>query len=115
MARKEPEPVRITTATRSHSDDVGARQRRYLISMGIRTACFLAAVFSFGHWFMWIFLIASLVLPYVAVVLANAGASPDPGGMEATGPDPSLPQIEPGTPPRADGDEAGPEGRRQAS
>ena len=115
MARKEPEAVRITSATRSHSDDVGARQRRYLISMGIRTACFLAAVFSIGHWYLWIFLAASLVLPYIAVVLANAGASPDVGEMEATGPDPSLPQIEPGTEPRKDADTAGPEGRKQAS
>jgi hypothetical protein len=99
MARKEPEPVRITTATRSHSDDVGARQRRYLISMGIRTACFVAAVFSIGHWYLWIFLVASLVLPYIAVVLANAGSSPDPGGMEEAGPDPSLRQIEAGEQP----------------
>lgn len=82
MARKEPEPVRITTATRGHSDDVGARQRRYVISMTIRTLCFLLAVVSMGHWFMWGFLAASLFLPYFAVVVANAGASPDPGGPE---------------------------------
>jgi hypothetical protein len=82
MARKEPEPVRITTATRGHSDDVGARQRRYVISMTIRTVCFLLAVVSMGHWFMWAFLAASLVLPYFAVVVANGGASPDPGGPE---------------------------------
>src|SRR4051794_25788586 len=99
MARKEPEAVRITTATRSHSDDVGARQRRYLISMGIRTACFVAAVFSIGHWYLWVFLVASLVLPYIAVVLANAGSSPDPGSMEEAGPDPSLRQIEAGEQP----------------
>jgi hypothetical protein len=82
MARKEPEPVRITTATRGHSDDVGARQRRYVISMTIRTACFLLAVASMGHWFMWVFLVASLFLPYFAVVVANGGSSPDPGGPE---------------------------------
>ena len=115
MARKEPEAVRITTATRSHSDDVGARQRRYLISMGVRTVCFLAAVFSIGHWYLWVFLAASLVLPYVAVVLANAGSSPDPGEMEATGPDPSLPQLGTGPEPRTDGAAEGPEGRRRAS
>ncbi len=82
MPRKEPEPVRITTATRSHSDDLRTRQRRYIVSMTIRTACFILAVVFMGHWFMWVFLAASFVLPYVAVVIANGGAAPDPGGPE---------------------------------
>ena len=86
MARKEPDAVRITTATRSHSDDIGARQRRYLISMGVRTACFVAAVLSIGHWFLWVFLAASFVLPYVAVVMANAGASKSDGFALVNGP-----------------------------
>ena len=94
MPRKEPEPVRITSATRSHSDDIGARQRRYVISMTIRTACFLLAVLSMGHWFMWVFLAASFFLPYIAVVIANGGASPDPGGPDAFGPDPGTRGIE---------------------
>jgi hypothetical protein len=80
MARKRPESVRITSASRGHSDDVGARQRRYVISMSIRTVCFLLAVVSMGTWYMWAFLVASVFLPYVAVVAANAGASTDPGG-----------------------------------
>lgn len=87
MGRKEPDPIRITTATRSHSDELAGRQRRYVISMTIRTACFLLAVVSMGHWFMWVFLIASFVLPYVAVVIANAGASPDPGAPDLVDPD----------------------------
>src|SRR3954464_15450644 len=115
MARKEPGPVRITTRRRSPSHDVGARQRRYLISMGIRTACFVAAVFSIGHWYLWVFLVASLVLPYIAVVMANAGSSPDPGVMEEAGPDPSLRQIEPGEHPLPGRGDAGPQGHRQAS
>jgi Protein of unknown function (DUF3099) len=79
MVRREPDPIRITTATRSHSEDISARQRRYVISMTIRTLCFLLAVVSIGHWFMWVFLAASFVLPYVAVVMANAGSSKSDG------------------------------------
>jgi uncharacterized membrane protein len=94
MARKEPEPVRITTATRSHSEDIGARQRRYVISMAIRTVCFVLAVVSIGHWFMWVFIGASFALPYVAVVLANAGAAADPGGPDPFEPDPDRRAIE---------------------
>jgi DUF3099 family protein len=88
MPRKEPEPFRITSASRGHSDDIGARQRRYVISMSIRTACFLLAVITMGHWFSWVFLAASFILPYIAVVVANGGAAPDPGGPEPLGPDP---------------------------
>src|SRR3954447_24890422 len=94
MARKEPEAVRITTATRSHSDDIGARQRRYVISMTIRTVCFVLAVVCIGHWFMWVFIAASFVLPYVAVVMANAGGTPDRGGPPPVAPDPGLRAID---------------------
>jgi hypothetical protein len=96
MARKEPDAVRITTAARSHRDDIGMRQRRYLISMGIRTACFVLAVVSIGHWFMWVFIAGSFLLPYVAVILANAGSSPDPGGPENFVPDSERRAIEGG-------------------
>jgi hypothetical protein len=40
--------------------------------MGIRTACFLGAVFSPSPW-RWILLGGALLLPYIAVVMANAG------------------------------------------
>ena len=96
MARKEPEPVRITTATRARSAEIGARQRRYLISMTIRTVCFvLAIVFRDVPVLMWGFIAASFLLPYVAVVMANAGSSPDPGAPDPFGPDPSRKSLEP--------------------
>lgn len=87
MARKDPDAVRITTAAQSRSSDIDARQRRYLISMGIRTVCFVLAIVSRDHWFMWVFIAASFVLPYVAVVMANAGASGNPGGPGPFAPD----------------------------
>jgi len=93
MAR-QPEPVRITTATRSHGEDIAARQKRYLISMGIRTVCFLLAVVSIGHWFMWGFLGASFFLPTIAVVVANSAAPPDPGGPDYFDPATDVRAIE---------------------
>jgi hypothetical protein len=84
MARGKPEPVRITTATRSHSDQVWAREKRYMVTMGIRTVCFVLAVVFFlagmPAWLTWSFVVGSLFLPYIAVIMANAGVSPDPGG-----------------------------------
>jgi hypothetical protein len=94
MARRNPEPVRITSAARGHSDDLGARQRRYVLSMTIRTVCFLLAVVFVGTWLMWFFLFGSVFLPYVAVVIANAGASPDPGGPEPFAMDLDRPALE---------------------
>jgi Flp pilus assembly protein TadB len=80
MRRKRvDDSLRITSASRPRSEDIRGREKRYLISMGIRTACFLLAVLFMGHWVMWAFLAASVFLPYFAVVIANAGANLDPG------------------------------------
>ena len=53
--------------------------RRYLVSMGIRTACFLLAVVAVVglQWTAvgWILVVAAVILPYVAVVMANAKRS----------------------------------------
>lgn len=62
----------ITSAPKRLSTDLAARQRRYLISMIIRTVCFLLTVFLPDP-FRWFALAGAMVLPYVAVVVANAG------------------------------------------
>lgn len=70
---------RITTAQTGLTEDQRSRTTRYLVSMGIRTACFLGAVFTPSPW-RWILLAGAVFLPYVAVVMANAGreSSSDP-------------------------------------
>jgi hypothetical protein len=62
----------ITGARASLDDDLGLRMRKYLISMSIRTVCFILAVVCSG-WLRWTFATLAIVLPYVAVVIANAG------------------------------------------
>jgi hypothetical protein len=71
---KPKTPVyRITDARRGLSDDVHSREVRYLVSMGIRTVCFLLAIVV-PYWPLRIvFFIGALVLPYLSVVFANAG------------------------------------------
>jgi Protein of unknown function (DUF3099) len=71
MERRESAAVRITDARTSHSDDLAHRQKRYLMSMGIRTLCFVGAVIV-DSWLRWVLVVAALFLPYVAVVMANA-------------------------------------------
>ena len=78
MARehgREPEAIRITSAAESRNADIAARQKRYLVSMGIRTVCFIGAIVASLlqiHWLWPILIVAALLLPYVAVVMANA-------------------------------------------
>jgi hypothetical protein len=62
----------VTSARRPLREDVDHRTERYLISMGIRTACVILAVVATGA-LRWVFLAGAVLLPYLAVVLANAG------------------------------------------
>src|SRR5262249_13087773 len=93
-AAAHAETVRITSAHTSHSERIRGRQRRYLISMGIRTVCFLLAVVADG-WLRWAFIIAAVVLPYFAVIAANAAGEVDDGGPEPFVDDSRL-MLEPG-------------------
>ncbi|KAA1429287.1 DUF3099 domain-containing protein [Nocardioides antri] len=71
-------PIRITTAGSTPQADLARRQRRYIISMSIRTACFIGAAIAgmAGITWLWPILIAAaVILPYVAVVNANAASS----------------------------------------
>ena len=67
--------VRITTASASRNEEIAGRQRRYVISMTIRTICFVAAILVGEGWLRWVLVAAALLLPYFAVVMANASHS----------------------------------------
>lgn len=54
------------------SSEQTGRTFRYLVSMGIRTACVILAIIVPG-WPRWVFLAGAVLLPYLAVVAANAG------------------------------------------
>jgi Protein of unknown function (DUF3099) len=69
----------VTQARRSLSDDINFRQRRYLLMMGIRAACFVIAVVMFVNHLGWLTVIpafGAIVIPYFAVVFANGGREP---------------------------------------
>jgi len=65
-------PISISSAKYAHSDEIPGRMKKYLISMAIRTACFIGAIFADGV-LRWVLIAGSLILPYIAVVVANAG------------------------------------------
>ncbi|HNQ07910.1 MAG TPA: DUF3099 domain-containing protein [Tetrasphaera sp.] len=68
----------VTTAPESLALEQESRIKHYLITMGIRTICFLAAVPLHG-WMRWTAVALAVLLPYIAVVLANA-VKPRPEG-----------------------------------
>jgi hypothetical protein len=71
---RRPEPVLITEAQKSLSEQHAARKKRYAVTMGIRACCLvLAAVFYHIVWLMLILAVLGTVLPWVAVVMANDG------------------------------------------
>lgn len=70
----------VTAAQRSLSQEQIGRTRKYLFSMAIRTGCVIAAIFIPG-WPRWVLIAGAVVLPYVAVVIANAGRVTDEVGV----------------------------------
>lgn len=60
----------ITDAKVSPGDDNTARTVKYLISMSTRLVCFFLAIITPSPW-RWIFAAGAIVLPWVAVMIAN--------------------------------------------
>lgn len=93
--RREQQVFTITDAAEAHSDELGGREKRYALSMAIRTVCFVGAVIADG-WLRWALVAGAVFLPYTSVVLANAGVRRRGVGMEAFDPDLQRPQLETG-------------------
>lgn len=74
----------VTSLPRAPRDEARDRVRHYAITMGIRTICFIL-VFTVQPmgWWTWVFAIAAAVLPYIAVVFANAGDDSVSAGVES--------------------------------
>ncbi len=73
----------VTTAARSATEERDDRTRRYLMQMGLRILAF-----PLGTWLIWsgtsvwlgvLLLLFAAVIPYVAVVLANARKTDEVG------------------------------------
>ena len=96
----------MTEARPGLSEDIRFRERRYLIMMGIRTLCFIAAVLMFVNHLGWLTAIpavGALVIPYFAVVFANGGREPTHNRTfrqyEPNSPAIYRPPTPPGSPP----------------
>ena len=70
-AHAQGRPVLITNARRARSLDANQRNKRYLVTMAVRVACFLGGVASPTPW-NWVLFIGAAVIPPMAVMLATA-------------------------------------------
>lgn len=71
----------VTTAPENLQQEQSGRIRRYLLAMAIRTVCFVAAVPLHG-WARWTAVGMAVLLPYFAVVMANAVRPRAAGAVE---------------------------------
>ncbi|MER7831213.1 DUF3099 domain-containing protein [Streptomyces sp. NPDC095602] len=97
----------ITGARQGLADDVRGRQRRYVISMSVRTVSVIAAaaLWNVERHVAIVALVLGAVLPYVAVVIANAGreTAPKLPSTFVSVPPVSHPALEASAVPPADG------------
>jgi hypothetical protein len=85
---------RITDAGTSLSEDQRSRTIRYVVAMSVRTVCFIGAVLAPPPW-RWVLIGAAIVLPYFAVVMANAGrGGPDGEGFTVLAIKPQRRQLD---------------------
>jgi hypothetical protein len=88
---------RITGARTGLDEDVRGRQRRYVISMSIRTVAVIlaASLWNVERHVAIVALVLGMVLPYIAVVVANAGRENAPSLPSSFIGAPTRPMISP--------------------
>jgi len=75
----------VTSAPSSSTDDQDQRVRRYLTMMGIRVLCF-GLVFVTTGWLRWAAVAGAVLIPYFAVIVANAVRPSEPGAIQPVTP-----------------------------
>ncbi|CAM5558209.1 hypothetical protein SALBM135S_09924 [Streptomyces alboniger] len=86
---------RITGARQGLAEDVRGRQRRYVISMSVRTVSVVAAavLWNVERHVAIVALVLGVLLPYISVVIANAGREGNPALPSTFVPTPSRPML----------------------
>jgi hypothetical protein len=78
-------PIAVTALPVSPSADQRRRIRMYIVTMSIRVICIIGCVLVTGWWQI-ACLLGAVVLPYIAVVVANVSRGPAVDEPEAPGP-----------------------------
>ena len=71
---RDEQVVMVTTARLSHTDDIDLRERRYVKTQLVRVACVVLGVaLPVPVAFRLLLFVGAVVLPWLGVVMANAG------------------------------------------
>lgn len=109
LKQSSPQVFRITGARQGLEEDVRGRQRRYVISMLVRTAAVVvtALLWDVQRPLAVAALVLGMLLPYIAVVIANAGRENAPSlpGTIVPAP-PTTPALTTGKPRDKAGEQA---------
>ena len=74
MRQDRSAPALVTSARRSHTEDIAIRQRRYVLTQSLRIVCvILAVVLPVPLVWKGVFMVGAVALPWFGVVMANAG------------------------------------------
>lgn len=76
---RQRQPTLITSAAEPRHVDIRRREGRYLFWMAVRVLCFVLAVLLFHSWVRFLAIVVALIIPWVAVVIANGGPAPSRG------------------------------------
>lgn len=86
----------VTSLPQSPQAEADHRVRRYALTMTIRIVCFALMMFVQPYgWYTWVFAAAAAVLPYIAVVFANAGSDSSETGAESPVQQIEAPRVAP--------------------
>ena len=92
---KKPPQQSITSLPPSPDEERHSRVVRYSIAMAVRLVCVVLCFFVHG-WLLLIAVVAALVLPYFAVVIANTASRSGGAAVERPG---SIVRFQPPTTP----------------
>ncbi|OAA25422.1 Protein of unknown function (DUF3099) [Frankia sp. EI5c] len=70
---RRDEPILITSAVEARPEEIRRRERRYILTMLFRVVCFVLAVVVFSGWLRIVAVGLAVILPWIAVVVANGG------------------------------------------
>ena len=86
----------VTSAGLSGTADRELRERRYIVSQGLRMVCFLlAVVLPVPLWAKLLLMVGAFTLPWMGVVAANAGPTVQRKRARAPGVTPAEPLAGP--------------------
>jgi predicted tellurium resistance membrane protein TerC len=73
VSTSDPQVHSISSVPANLAEDQWRRMRTYGLQMGTRLVLILAAALLAEGWVLWVCIAGAIVLPYTAVIFANAG------------------------------------------